>query len=224
MTKKITITLFILALFTSCGGRRTVVQDPATFDEGVVINGIRWATRNVDAPGTFAESPESAGMLFQWNRKRGWSFPAILKYVNYLEELERWECIEELEVYFEQMLAEWDSTEAEGTRWYAENDPCPPGWRVPTLQELQFLTAVSIWTTHNGVNGRLFGTAPNQIFLPAVGSPYDLDSNTRGFYWSSTECPEYNSAWYLDFATEHKGKGYFAGRAFTVSIRCVSIE
>ena len=42
-------------------------------DEGVVINGVKWATRNVDKPGTFAANPENAGMLFQWNRRVGWS-------------------------------------------------------------------------------------------------------------------------------------------------------
>ncbi|MDR1809513.1 MAG: hypothetical protein LBR34_03800, partial [Prevotella sp.] len=44
-----------------------------TTDPGVVINGVRWATRNVDAPGTFAATPESAGMFYQWNRSLGWS-------------------------------------------------------------------------------------------------------------------------------------------------------
>ena len=39
--------------------------------DGVVINGVRWATRNVDKPGTFAANPEDAGMLYQWNRKVG---------------------------------------------------------------------------------------------------------------------------------------------------------
>ena len=39
----------------------------------VIINGVKWATCNVDAPGTFAAAPESAGMFYQWNRKIGWS-------------------------------------------------------------------------------------------------------------------------------------------------------
>ena len=44
-----------------------------THDAGVVINGIKWATRNIDAPGTFSVNPESLGMLYQWNKKIGWS-------------------------------------------------------------------------------------------------------------------------------------------------------
>ena len=46
----------------------SLVEDP-----GVLINGVRWATRNVDAPGTFTTAPENAGMLYQWNRRVGWS-------------------------------------------------------------------------------------------------------------------------------------------------------
>ncbi len=39
----------------------------------VLINGVLWATRNVDAPGTFAASPESTGMFYQWNSRIAWS-------------------------------------------------------------------------------------------------------------------------------------------------------
>ena len=37
---------------------------PNQTDRGVVINGIRWATRNVDMPGTFADSRICPGMFF----------------------------------------------------------------------------------------------------------------------------------------------------------------
>jgi hypothetical protein len=48
-------------------------QNTKTTDKGVKIGNTIWATRNVDAPGTFAEAPESAGMFYQWNRNIGWS-------------------------------------------------------------------------------------------------------------------------------------------------------
>jgi len=256
MTKKLLITLSILTLFASCGTRRTAVQvqDPATFDEGVVINGIRWATRNVDAPGRFAESPESFGMLFLWNSKQGVSLRALLEiedYYDYLKELERWDCIEELVIYVDKKFAKLEDTDIEGTKWYAENDPCPPGWRVPTQAELQSLTGAisimdilanetseplvnqndtSVWTTLNGVNGRLFGTAPNQIFLPAagmlVGGYFYLEFyNEHGFYWSGTECVSdcgIVSAWYLDFTIEHNVMINIFGREFGLPVRCVA--
>jgi len=138
-------------------------------DKGVVINGIRWATRNVDAPGTFAETPESPGMFFQWNRRKGWSATD--------EEVEG-----------------WDNSLPEGTKWYAENDPCPEGWRVPTFEELQSLVdAGNEWIIQNNVNGRLFGIAPYQIFLPAVGNRggfngMHFNAGNWGFYWGNTKC------------------------------------
>ena len=72
-------------------------EDPTITDKGVVINGVMWATRNVDAPGTFAPYPESSGMLFQWNRKKGWN--AV-----------------------DERVEGWNSFRAEGTAWYAKNE------------------------------------------------------------------------------------------------------
>jgi len=40
-------------------------------ETGVVINGVTWATRNVDAPGTFVANTKDAGMFYQWNSKVG---------------------------------------------------------------------------------------------------------------------------------------------------------
>ena len=102
MSKKIftTAIVFIMAIafFASCGARRNA----RTTDEGVVINGVRWATRNVDTPGTFARNPEDFGMLFQWNRRQGWSSA-------------------------DSEIRGWNSFIPTGTAWYAENDPCPQG-------------------------------------------------------------------------------------------------
>ena len=54
---------------------------------------------------------------------------------------------------------------------YAESDPCPLDWRVPTREELESLAnATNIWTALNGVSGRLFiDTAANQIFCQQQG-------------------------------------------------------
>ena len=169
MNKKIfsTAVVFTMALvfFASCGARNKCTL---TTDEGVVINGVRWATRNVDAPGTFAPYPESPGMLFQWNRKKGWNAT-------------------------DREVEGWDSTPAEGTKWYAENDPCPQGWRVPTFEEFQYLRHTdNEWTIQNGVEGRLFGTYPYQIFFPVTSWRQGWDGvlgyagANATLYWGST--------------------------------------
>ena len=206
MAKKLFLTLSIIAFFASCGTRRNVVQNPATFDEGVVINGVRWATRNVDMPGTFAETPESFGMLFQWNRKKGWS--ATDNIVDY-----------------------WGRI-PEGTKWYAENDPCPEGWRVPTREELKSLyNAKNEWGTLNDVNGHYFGTKPNQIFLPAVGFRCGWNRTLGGVgiignYWSNTQ-EDTESAIGLGFLGGLEGVCNYVGvcrgwRLNGNSIRCVA--
>ena len=204
MTKKLLITLSILTLFASCGTRRTAVQiqDPTTFDEGVVINGIRWATRNVDMPGTFAETPESFGMLFQWNRRKVWN--AVDRYVE-----------------------GWDNTPTEGTTWYAENDPCPEGWRVPTIEEFGTLENIeSEWTTRNDVYGRYFGTYPTVLFMPAVRIRHPYDSallsaiTTNSWFWSSS-LGNADRAWGFWFS--HRSIDAFDGhRAGGLPIRCVA--
>ena len=139
-------------------------------EQGVEINGVVWATRNVDMPNTFAATPEDYGMLYQWNRNIGWSStdPMINSNGGNV----------------------WDNT-VSGTTWEAANDPCSTGWRVPTISEIQSLVgAGSVWTALNGVFGRLFGSGNNTIFLPAAGYRHYngalFTTFEWGIYWSSS--------------------------------------
>jgi len=43
----------VTVVFNSCSKNDDPKTDPLTSDAGVVINGVKWATRNVDKPGTF---------------------------------------------------------------------------------------------------------------------------------------------------------------------------
>ena len=107
---------------------------------------------------------------------------------------------------------------------WANRNVCPPGWRVPTQAELTSLNnAGHIWTSQNGVNGRVFGQPPNQIFLPAAGWRSTVGAlnnvGSYGFYWSST--PSGTTAWSLYFHstssnmnTSNQGVGH--------SVRCVA--
>ena len=143
-------------------------------DEGVVINGVRWATRNTYRQGLFTLNIEDPGSFYQWNRGRAWAAEP------------------------DTIRGGWDSSATVPRDGQWEINPCPRGWRLPTRAEFQsLLSAGSVWTTQNGVYGRLFGSAPNQIFLPAVGIRLgDRNVNNRGdsraiargyngFYWSS---------------------------------------
>ncbi|GHT19842.1 hypothetical protein FACS189429_7850 [Bacteroidia bacterium] len=166
-------TIILSAILFIASGCKTL-KDSTKHDNGVVINGVRWATRNVDEAGTFAPNPESAGKFYQWNRKKAWSTTD--------DEVEN-----------------WNDTPVEGKMWGKANDPSPKGWHVPTYKEIESLLdkqkVTSEWTIINGVGGRKFTDkiTGNSIFLPAVdfrfysdGSLYKLVNKTGGYYWSSS--------------------------------------
>ena len=182
-------------------GLASCSKDDSITDKGVVINGVRWATRNVDVPGTFAATPECFGKHFQWNRRRGWSTTDV----NVIEE-------------------GWDRSIPKGTRWYATNDPCPRGWRVPTESELRSLRdAGHVFILRRGVHGYLFGTPPNQIFLPAAGLRCSFGilspGHTGGDYWSSTQ-KDSDLAWGLKLTSIVDMFQLF--RPAGLSVRCVT--
>jgi len=180
-----------------------------TQDVGVVINGVRWATRNVGAPGTFAPRPESAGMFYQWNRNVGWSSTNPMINSN--------------------SGTVWNSYNSTGNTWERANDPCPQGWRVPTRKEIQTLGNVNQWTTLNGVNGRTFTdrNTGNTVFFPAVG----WRDNTNGalntvsagaHYWSNT-LSDTAVGFPLFFFSTDVDAGFNAGyRTTGFSVRCVA--
>ena len=191
---------------TGCAASRSTTRDA-----GVVINGVRWATRNVDIPGTFVRNPHDVGMFYQWNSAKAWN--ATTEHV-----------------------ANWGTPDTQSWGWDSANDPCPRGWRLPTLTELQILfNAGYVVATQNGVNGALFGRAPNQIFLPAGGWRYRTDgslrsSNLGGAYWSATGAPAGTQAslgedgwgvWFTTDRNHNRGVNTFwrgSGRL----IRCVA--
>ena len=154
-----------------------------TTDIGVIINDVIWAARNVGAPGTFAANPEDAGMFYQWNRSIGWSTtdPIINSDNDSI-----WNG---LDVYIDNdgIL---NRPVVDDNTWEKVNDPCPSGWRLPTNTEFESLISFdNKWTTLNGVNGRIFSSDTNSLFLPAVGHRKwngSLHSvNEFGYYFSS---------------------------------------
>jgi len=137
---------------------------------GVTIDGITWATRNVGAPSTFAAKASDAGMLYQWNRRIGWSSTDPMVNSN--------------------NGTEWDNSVPTGTTWEAANDPSPAGWRVPTYEELNKLinNASSVQIIVDGKGGVKIGSGNNAIFLPnPKGRNNGYLSEYGTTYWSSTE-------------------------------------
>ena len=82
-----------------------------------------------------------------------------------------------------------------------------------------------IWTTHNGVYGRLVTASNgNSIFLPAAGNRKDTDLygvGSYGRYWSSSLCTDDpNGAWGVYFDSGDVSR-YGSNRCHGRSVRLV---
>ena len=196
--KSFSIAMAILPIFfiASFGARAQ--------EKGVVINGVTWATRNVDEPGAFASKPEDAGKFYQWNRKKAWSTTGE--------------------------VSGWSNSYATDDSWEKANDPCPVGWRVPALLEVQRLLdeekVKSEWTTLNGVKGRKFTdkATGNSIFLPALGLRNGAGvinfAGTDGLYWTASQNSA-DRAGYLQFEEPEFG-WYYGYRNYGMNVRAVA--
>jgi len=169
----------------------SIVFKQTAVEEGVVINGVRWATRNVDAPGTFVQNPEDYGEYYQFNK-------GTTDFLGY-------------DYYNNSVFANSDS-------WLPANDPSPSGWRAPTSDEIQKLYDPNYvtyeWINDNGLTGKKFTdkATGKSIFLPAAGYRYYYDggglygTGDYGYYWSSTVY-DANDAYVLNFGLGGGGLG-----------------
>ena len=141
---------------------------------GVVINGVTWATVNIDEPGAFADAPEASGKIYQFNRNTAWSGT-------------------------ERTVTGWDRNgDASARTWAKANDPSPEGWRLPTELELvKLLDEQRVdqeWTTVNNVNGVRFTDKVSgaSVFFAAAGGRTAGTGNlgsagTTGYYLTRTK-------------------------------------
>ena len=203
-----------ITVTTDDGNKNASCTLTVTQEEGVVINGVRWATCNVSLPGTFAAKPEDAGMFYQWNRKVGWSSTDPMINSN--------------------GGATWDGSypspyPIDGT-WEKANDPSPAGWHVPTKEELESLTDTDYvtreWTDMNGIYGYRFTDKATgaSLFLPAAGIRDSYDGwlygvGLHGGYWGTPGATFI--AYDLFFGSNYFGVGY-DDSAYGCSVRCVA--
>ena len=170
-----------------------------------LINGVIWANSNVDAFRTFAPTPESAGMFYQWGKPKAWAATGS--------------------------VTGWDSTTSTDTTWTADNDPCPNGWRVPTKAELQSLKNTTFVTSKWTTDGRRFTdiATGKSIFLPAagardfnIGALVSVDSS--GWYWSSTGDSSSSGTSCLNFDSSFFNISIGLYKTNALSVRCVAAE
>ncbi len=202
MKNTLLLTTFILLLTSNT----FIIAQNNAINEGVEINGVIWATRNIGMPNTFADNIEDAGMFYQWNRKIAWQSVDI--------------------------VTDWDSSLPIGSTWEKDNDPSPTGWRIPTFSDIQKLLDNNkvnrTYAIENGVSGTWFidKTSNKSIFLPAAGSRSHSEGvlclvGSVGDYWSVTQ-GAVNCAYYLFFNNSGLADCLNSGyRALGYSIRCV---
>ena len=70
----------VIAIAICLAGSVTMFAQNNTTDEGVMIAGVKWATRNVGKSGTFVSSPQDYGNLYTWEDAqyvcpKGWRLP-----------------------------------------------------------------------------------------------------------------------------------------------------
>ena len=168
-------------------------------------SGTLWATCNVGAT-----NPEDYGDYFAWGETQPksdysssnyqyWngSYNTLTKYCN--------NASYGYNGFTDNLTTLQPSDDAATAQWGS-------GWRMPTKEEWQELlnNTTNVWTTQNGVKGRLFTASNgNSLFLPAAGY-YDgtglYDAGSYGIYWSSslyTDSPYY--AWDLLFDSGNCG-------------------
>lgn len=124
----------------------------------------------------------------------------------------------------------WYSNSSSTDQWIAEYDPCPRGWRVPTVDELGHL-AFTDWN-----ESELWGSTIRNNFggvsLPGVqgrreykdGSIYGV--NSVGYYWSSSTVSGNSTDAYCLLVdkytnTSNPPRILKFGRSWGLSVRCV---
>ena len=182
-------------------------------------SGLLWATRNVGA-----NSPEDYGDYFAWAET---SPKSVYNWATY-----QYTCGGLYD------MTKYCNNSNYGCNGYTDNltilqpgdDAATANWgngaRMPTKQEWEELEnyCSSVWTTQNGVNGRLFtGPNGNSLFLPAAGYRWDGeldDAGSDGNYWSSSLYGIPYDARYFHFRSSNTYVGIY-NRSSGRSVRAV---
>ena len=210
------VTIFGTNIFRKGANFKIEKEDEGDWVDLGLPSGTIWATRNVGA-----STPEEYGDYFAW----GETAPKDYYYWNTY----KW-CngdYNQLTKYCTISSYGYNGFTDGKTELDPEDDAAyvnwGPSWRMPTTEQQRELyeNCSSVWTTLNGVNGRLFtGPNGNTLFLPAAGVRWEESlyfAGSDGYYWSRTLSsfgPDY--AHDLYFTSGHVGWDVYRYYGFTV--------
>lgn len=195
-----------------------IIEVTANFEKilevngGTWINGVVWANCNVDEPGKFTKRPEDPGMLYQWNKRIGFSSTDPIICSDGSRIYENWK-----DRWWPMNADRVDENGKVVDIFERAEEPCPAGWRMPTTTEAyslckwpyfgsgntnffpepEHVTYEKIAATDSSMAGLKItcNRSGNSIFLPAVGyrcgmdheyAKYELvEQNVAGYYRSN---------------------------------------
>lgn len=205
----------------TCGAYIGSNTNPENYKEFMCQN--LGATEGIDP---FSPEAGNHGAKYQWGAQTG----EVGRYVSQADDQNN-----------SGAISGWVSTSKPAGSWSdtnkTANDPCPPGYRVPTKAQWQAVIDnnknVERVTTDGWVSSitnyssALYFRNPSNIrtlMLPAAGSRSDTDGSlfSRGYYgryWSSSVATSHANSLYFD-SSSVSVTNYF--RPFGFSVRCVA--
>ena len=222
--------------------------------KGIAIGDYVWAPVNCGYRAPYTENGTNYkgfpyGKLYQWGRKYGQGLgngydDGILTLEDQADYTAEGRNEAKANAFFcpeyNSTKHDWCSNYSDVTRWNSgtssqpvktKNDPCPKGWRVPTIEELSHLTQNYHWLKNDAnQNGNYFSgdyyyrDGYPGVFLSASGirrhDTANVDSvGEVGFYWSSSA--KDNFATLIDFSEFHIQTSDMVYRANGASVRCI---
>ena len=202
----------IAVCLTGFSVSNVLAQDDTT-DQGVIINDVKWATRNLGEGGKFVEKPEHYGALYQWGRKADGHESRTNNSSKYPTNDHSSEAgvvsgtaldangqvrvdhpaygrfIKQNAQPFDWRSPQDDALWNAGTETdpiKTANDPCPCGWRLPTQTELLKLTSLPVANRVWTTNYNGSGIRGYKVTDPVSGASIFLpEAGTRYSSWGT---------------------------------------